>query len=206
MKKRWILIAAAAAVLLLPTLSFGDAYPFESTLTDSDGVQTDTIWQRYFTAGSDKISPGGAFSCSGTWDPATNACSMVYKKGTKKNPKRAWRGYADDIGSFTGICGEIYHGVHDMQSDAGTSNHRAYYAWACQPVNCNETYEWKSVDCSGVLSTGRCIGPLNPSTAVGYELTNVPQSIDGPNTIAPIEMMRPVPIPTVQSYDKTTGD
>ena len=189
MRKTLIIAATAVLVLAVPQAF---AQVMESALQQVETQLTNTPYVRYYTPDpiSRNVNPAGAETCpawDGNPDPFINDDPENYCGAVYKSAGQAYRAYTENRDNFGGAPpGTIFYALWDYQEGSD-----GYYAWAANPVGTDETMNWKAVDCVGT-TLGKCLGPLNDAYGAGSDIANVPGG-----TIAPLNGLRPIPVPRI---------
>lgn len=197
MKK--ILIFALGVVACAALAPAAQAQTFESGLQSIDLLQN-LPYIRYYTNSSisQNVNPSGRYGSCPTWEGTTSDTSTEnYCGAIHKTQKRTYRAYSELLQNYgPAPQGTVMHAVWDYQQGTG-ADRTGYYAWAADPVVEGDTMDVFNINCTGT-ALSRCLGAINPDSAVGTDIANAPgTSAGGDATIAPISGLRPIPVPRV---------
>lgn len=167
------------------------------------GDATLQVFHRIWHPAVDSVSPGGDTNCTAGnqfvgFDAATRSCESKFF--TPKTGATGYRGYIEDIGNDGKPAGDVRYIAWDAQTGGGSASHTGYYFFAGKAVNIGETSTWNGANCAGTAAA-TCLAQGNDSNAAGSSVGNTPLG-----TVANINGFRPIPVPTVQSVNKATGD
>lgn len=189
--KKIIGIALGAALVIAFAPGVLAQQGFESTL---QGVATDlggVPYLRYYTPSnlSNNVNPNAENVCPVYEGPGGLESPENYCGATYVVKKQTYRAYSENTTNFDGApSGLQVYAVWDFQAGTG-ADRTGYYAWAGQTADNGETSLATDLNCIGTSPT-TCLGPLNPASATGTDVAQVPGG-----TIAPRFGLRPMPVP-----------